>query len=345
MAGQIGNVMDVFHTDAYSLLSLTDAFNKVPYTPRQIGKLGIFKEVPISTTTVGVEELDGSLSLLFASQRGAPPAQNRHFKPKLRSLVVPHLQLEDSIQADEIQNVRAFGTADQLAGVQGVVNQRLTAMGDKHDATLEYQRINALQGLLLDADGETVIYNLFAEFGIGQTTVDLNLGDGENDQQVLANITGIKDAMDTELGAMAYDGARAYLGANLWNEFITSPAIATAFKFYTTNVQTMQPLRDDLRYKGFEFGGVIWEKYRGTVNGIAYLQPNEGIAFPLGCDIFRTYFAPANFIETVNTLGLPRYAKQLPNRFGTAVDIYTQSNPLSITLRPGASIRLVSSTL
>jgi hypothetical protein len=216
-------------------------------------------------------------------------------------------------------------------------------MGVKHDATVEYQRINALQGIILDADGETVIYNLYNEFGVTQTVIDLNLN-RTNFEQVQGTVTSILDAMDNELGAMAYDHGYAFLGANLWNDFITSPAVVDAYKYFQATGQLLNPLRQDLRYKGFEFGGIIWEKYRGTVNGIPFVQPNQGIAFPIGADIYRTYYAPANFVETVNTLGLPRYAKQVVNKWGTAVDVHTQSNPLSITLRPAAHIKLISSS-
>ena len=53
-----------------------------------------------------------------------------------------------------------------LEGVQAVVNQRMSEMATKMDATLEHLRIGATKGQILDADGLAVIYDLFTEFGV-----------------------------------------------------------------------------------------------------------------------------------------------------------------------------------
>jgi hypothetical protein len=57
-----------------------------------------------------IEEREGSLNLVETAARGAPAIQNTTNKRKARSLVVPHIALEDTIPADEVQNVRAFGS-------------------------------------------------------------------------------------------------------------------------------------------------------------------------------------------------------------------------------------------
>jgi hypothetical protein len=72
--------------------------------------------------------------------------------------------------------VRAFGSENMLEGVQAVVNQRLSEMASKMDATLEHLRIGAIKGQILDADGSAVIYDLFTEFGVTQhTEIDFDL--------------------------------------------------------------------------------------------------------------------------------------------------------------------------
>jgi len=53
--------------------------------------------------------------------------------------------------------------------------------------------------------------------------------------------------------------------------------------------------------------------------------------------------APADFNETVNTLGQPLYAKQEPRKFDRGTDLHTQSNPLPICHRPGLLIKVVAS--
>ena len=57
--------------------------------------------------------------------------------------------------------------------------------------------------------------------------------------------------------------------------------------------------------------------------------------FPLGVpNLFRTVYAPADYVETVNTLGLPRYAKQWMSQNGKRIEMESQSNALSYCTRP-----------
>ena len=56
--------------------------------------------------------------------------------------------------------------------------------------------------------------------------------------------------------------------------------------------------------------------------------------------LFRQYNTPANFVETANTIGLPRYAKQaVDQQFGRWVMLHVQSNPLPICTRPRVLIK------
>lgn len=69
-------------------------------------------------------------------------------------------------------------------------------------------------------------------------------------------------------------------------------------------------LRNDPR-GGFLFGGAFGEEYRGKVGSQAFIADDEAYLVPEGvADLFITRFAPADYMETANTLGLPKYAKQ-----------------------------------
>ena len=47
-------------------------------------------------------------------------------------------------------------------------------------------------------------------------------------------------------------------------------------------------------------------------------------------------------METVNTLGLPYYAKQEVMKFNKGVEIETQSNPICLNTLPEAVIKLTA---
>ena len=67
---------------------------------------------------------------------------------------------------------------------------------------------------------------------------------------------------------------------------------------------------------------------------------SEAQFFPTGTtETYQTCFAPADFIETVDTLGLEVYAKQKTTVFDRGVEIHTQSNPLPMCMRPAVQVK------
>lgn len=326
-------MLDIFRTDAFSLASLTDAILKAPYKPGRIGALGLFRERGISTTTVVVEEKNGRLSLIQTSPRGGPGSTIGAEKRTARSFVVPHLQRESTILADEVQNVRAFGSEDQAQGVQAVVNERLADLRAMHEVTLEHMRAGAVQGLVLDADGSTLL-NLFTSFGVSQSEADFDLAGDVRSQIVAAQRT-----IEGKLGAEVVSGYRAFCGDDFFDLLVEADSIKESLKY-----QESALLRGDLR-RGFEYGGVTFENYRGSLGGTPFFPTDEAFIFPEGTSIFATYFAPADFVETVNTVGLPIYAKQaVDDEFQRYVKLLTQSNPLALCLRPDAVVKVSLAT-
>ena len=80
----------------------------------------------------------------------------------------------------------------------------------------------------------------------------------------------------------------------------------------------------------------------GTVETL--IPAGEGIAFPLGTfDPFVTHGAPANLIDTVNTVGLPTYARQIARPDGSAIEAKTESPDPAVNTRPRLGVRIFSS--
>jgi len=325
--------LDIFKSDAFSLASLTDAVLKAPYVPGRLGQLGVFREGGISTTSVILEEKDGIIELIQTGQRGAPPTTLGAQKRRARAFVAHHLAKESTIYADEVQNVRAFGSEDAAVAVQAIVNERLGIMRAMHEATLEHLRISALQGVVLDADGATLL-NLFTDFVVTQQTEEFDFGTSPT-PGVRAAAVATRRKIEGALGATPVTSIRALCGATFFDALVDSPGLVETVKY-----QASELLRGDLR-AGFSYGGIIWEEYRGSVSGQDFVPAAEAYAYPENTDIFRTYFAPGDFMETVNTLGLPVYAKvAIDQEFQRWAKLHTQSNPLALCKRPDAVIKL-----
>lgn len=321
-------VLDVFKADAFTMASLTDAINKLPFKPSRIGSMGLFEGQGVTTNTVLVEERGGVLALLPTKRRGEPPTVARSGKRTVRSFAVPHIPYEDTVLAAQVQDVRAFGSDDEEEGVAQVVNDRMAAMRQDHEVTQEYHRVGAVQGKVLDADGSTVIFNLFTEFGVSEQSVTFALATATTD--IRAKILQTARKMEVALGAQPYDHIHAFCGATWFEQFIGHEYVKDAYHRFQDSIN----LRNDPR-KGFEFGGVTFEEYRGKIGTIDFFPDTKARFFPIGVpQLFKTYFGPGNFMEAVNTVGLPLYAKQERMDFDRGIRLLTESNPLTICTRP-----------
>lgn len=327
-------MLDMFKNNGYSAASLTAAINKLPFKPGRIGEMGLFVQKGVTTTTALIEDQQGKLALLPTQARGANSIMAARPVRTTRALRIPHIPMNDELLADHVQGIRKFGTEDQLEDPTTVVNDRLEWMRQCHEVTHEYHRIGALQGNVLDADGSTVIYNLFTEFGITEQTVDFDFTPGTQNMKTMA--TAVIRIIENALGATPYQHIHAFCGDTFWDSLISHATVAAAFDKW----QDGQFLRDNQLRTGFDFAGITWENYRGSVGGTAFFPATQARFFPVGVpDMYQHIMAPANFIEAVNTIGKVIYAKQEPMPMGMGINMHTQSNPLLICTRPKALVK------
>ena len=323
---------DVFNPDSFSLTTLTAAILALPHIPSQIGQAGLFEYSGVSTLTVQLEREGYSVKLIDTSARGAPGKAIGRTRRDTRSFVVPHLQLNDQILADEVQGVRMFGSENAADTIDNAINKVLRIGQQSFDLTMEYHRLNALSGVLLDADG-SVLYDFFSEFGVDPITVDFQLD--ADTTNIRAKCDEVANAVQDELGNLPYTGLVAYCGRNYWSKFITHPSVE---KTYLNQSQAAE-LRGQTEAP-VDFGGIRWVKYRGAVNSSQMLPTNECRIVPVGVPgLLLGRFAPGDWLDTVNTIGLPSYARGTIREDGKGADIEMQSNPLHIVTRPRAILR------
>ncbi|NWA25773.1 major capsid protein [Pseudomonas gingeri] len=324
----------IFQDDAFTVHSLTAAINDQPYVPGRIGALGLFQEEGITTLTVQVEKDGNTLALVPAGERGTSGLVVGGNKRSMIPFNTVHLPQRFSIMADEIQGIRAFGTRTELQAVQDVVNARLAKVRRQLDATHEYQRMGALNGQILDADGKTVLLDIYKTFGVTRKKLSMGLNDPNTEVRVKCG-----DALDLQeeaLGNVTSSGSRAFCGKNYWNKLITHKSVKETY----LNTLQAASLRGDAR-ESFEFGGIVWERYRGKVAGVSFVHEDKALLIPEGVpDLYISVFAPADYMETVNTQGLPYYSKIKMLDFDKGVSGEAQSNPLHLCTRPLAQILL-----
>jgi hypothetical protein len=335
------SMVNPFSNDAFGAVALTAAINILPNQYGKMEEMNLFPARPVRLRQIAIEERNGVLFLLPTTSLGGPASVGRRGKRKMRSFIIPHIPHDDVILPDEVQGIRAFGTEGDLAALSDVLAQHLQTMRDKHAITLEHLRMGALKGIILDADGST-LYNLYTEFGITPKTINFELDVDTTD--VKAKCLELKRFLEDNLRGEFMTGIQVLVSAEFFDALTGHPKVETAYERW----QMGEALRSDMR-KGFTFGGVTFEEYRGQAtdpDGTVrrFIEAGEGHAFPLGtAQTFSTYFAPADFNESVNTLGQPLYAKQEPRKFERGTDLHTQSNPLPMCHRPGVLVKLTAS--
>lgn len=325
---------DVFKGDGFSLSSLTAAINTGPHVPTRIGDSGLFSEQGVTTTTVQIEKRGSKLILVPSQERGGNGVVVNADKRELIPFNTVHLPQRATILADEIQNLRAFGSETEAETVENYVNQRFQKLRRNLDVTLEYHRVGAVQGKVMDADGSTVLIDLYNKFGLTKQTQSLVLGTATT--KVKNKLMEATRKLEDNLGAAMYTGLICYCSATFFDTFTSHATVVAAYERWMDG----EALRADMR-SGFTYGGITFVEYRGKVNGVNFIEDGKAWLVPQGVqDMFVTNFAPADYMETVNTIGLPFYANQEVKSMNKGVDLEAQSNPLCINTRPDCVIEL-----
>jgi hypothetical protein len=312
-------------SDGFSMAAMTAAINKLPNLFNRVASL--FPEEPINTTTVKVEQRNGTLNIVTSKLRGEAADKIIADKRAIRTFAVPHIPVMDVVLPDEIQNVRAFGSDNAMESQAAVIARKQQKMKNVLDQTREHLACGALKGIILDADGSE-LYNLYTEFGIDAKTVDFALDDDAT--IVLKKCLEVKRHIEANLKGESMTGIRALCSSTFFDALTTHPEVEKAFAAYQA---LNQNLADDYR-RGFRFGGIVFEEYAAN-------WTDKAIVFPEGtASTFKTIVAPGNFVETANTMGIPYYSKIEQKKFGAGYEMWAESNVLPICLRPEVLVEI-----
>jgi len=336
--------IDIFNEDAFSVVSLTDAVEAVEYQPSLLRDMGLFEKVPVRTTAIAMERKDGVISLIPTTDRGAPIIEGKKEGRNIRYANATRLAKGDTIYADELQNVRAFGSETEIQAVQAEVADRLNGLQMDMELTEENMFLGAVQGKVLDADGKTVIYDWFDFWGVSQPSIiDFDLDNASPAPGALK-----KKCKEVTRGMQkAAKGAFtpqteiiALCGDDFYDDLVAHKEVETA----NNNTAEAVRLSNEFgtAYSAIRFGEITWINYRGTDDGSKVaIGTDEVKFFPRRArGVFKHALAPAEFMPFVNTRGRERYAMTIPDRDRQAfVRVELYSYPLVYCTRPEVLFR------
>jgi len=141
---------------------------------------------------------------------------------------------------------------------------------------------------------------------------------------------GIVRTIQKNLGGLPSTGILGLCGDNFWDRLISHTEVRGTFAY-----QEGQRLRTLAPYQQLDYAGILFENYQGYIGDTPFIDPDLCYFGPLGVpNMFNTVFCPADYIETVNTVGLPRYSKMIPMDNDKGVRLELQSNHLSYVRLP-----------
>jgi hypothetical protein len=345
--------LDIFRNDAFSVTSLRRQVANTPFIPRMLGDMGLFAPKPISTRNVLLYEEDGNVRLIPVTEIGSPDVQQIRDKGRLRALTTVRLAKMDTVRASELLGIanEALPENIRMRNAVELVNKRMSKLKSDMEATKELHRLGALQGKLLDADGTTVIYDYFAEYGVATPPViNINFSTTSEADLMMFFQENVYVPMQLALKNRAAGGftVGALVGDYYWGRLMRHPGFRNVY-VYMQQAQALaraaNPLVQPNNWQEVEFAGIRWINYRGSTAGEIGIPTNQAKFFPIGAqDVFDVYWSPGETLQDITDEGKPEYPYIQPDvrdQMQAHVDIHLRAYPLYACIFPKA---LLSST-
>lgn len=328
-------ISDVFGADkAFNNLTISALLSKAPYQQGLVSRLGLFTEKGQNTTTAAIEILNGRLGLIGRTIPTGPYQTAQHEKRNLYSAMIPYFKVEDRVELADLLNRRALGSSSTATSVDQYVNERINSIAASHLVNIEYQYVNALQGLVKDEGGNTVLnYNTL--LGTSQATQVIDWDDA--DTNVALGLMQARGKMEEKLGNTDYSRPIVIAGQGAFEKLRSHAKVAANYAESTFATQffiTGNP------FDSFDYAGTPIIRYPNrSVSGQAFMPTAEALMIPLGvADMMVAAIAPATWDPTGNPNKINALTKL--NDDESAVRIFTQSAVLAINTRPDACVKI-----
>lgn len=323
----------------FTSIEMTDAVNKLPLAPMRFSSM--FEEKGVRTTHVALELKKSRITLIGDTPRGTPPDYVAGDHREVKTLSCCHLAQADILAPEDIQDVRSFGSTE-LTSTATVVNDKMANLKRNVDMTREMHRLGAIKGIVLDADGKTPLLNLFDVFGVQQKKQDIVFPKTiPNDKNPVMNaILAAKRKAQAAMGGNPYSHFEAIIGSDFYDMLTGNALVRRYFEDWLARKSGFGD--NDYRKRGFTYGDVTFYEASDVIGGQIQVKPDKGHLYPVGPGIWKAYNAPADWMETANTIGLPFYARMEERRMGRGFDIEVQANPLTLCIFPEALVELTA---
>jgi hypothetical protein len=336
-------LIDVFNNRAFAATEITAILQNTPYRPEFFGQFGdsLFPVKRTRTRNIAVVKKQGVMSLVPVSPIGAPPVELEAAGADVRSFITRRLAKGSTLYAEELQGVLGYPDLEIVGTVAGEIATRALQIREDIETTHEHMRLGSVLGKVVDADGVRVLDDWFANWGIAEPT-PFNLQLNVSTTQLRLMASRIIDAtFEASRGSWVQGVTRvhALCAPDLFDLIVNHPMIERTYLNYAAAAELRGQQADD-----FDFGGIVWHKYRPTPGGEFSIPSGSARFFPVGArDAFQRVAAPGEFEPFINQPGQDIIGIQIPDRdraAWTRTEAYAY--PLYVCLRPEMLQRAVA---
>ena len=280
----------------FDCTEMTAAVNKLPARPFFFKPL--FEVKGVKTTTVSLDIRKGRIVLIGDSERNTAPESlaGRGAKREWKHLSCAHLAQMDTLAPEDLQDVRAFGSTEPIS-VAAVYNDKMQQLKDNLAATMEFHRLGAIKGVVLDADGTTVLHDIFNTFGATKKTLDISFPKTAADDAnpILTSILKAKRHVEAAMGGTPFDHIECIIGSDAYDMLTSHKLVREYFERWLSNRENFG--NNDYRKRGFPYGGLTFVERSDVVGGQTMVAAKKGHVYPVGPGIFKQYHAPADWMD------------------------------------------------
>lgn len=338
--------IDAIVNERYTVLELSSAITERQNEYGLLNSMGLFDEKGITDRHVKIEKRNQTLQIIPTSPVGTPaPADDDPDTGDIRILPTFRHAKKHTLLAEEVQGVRRFGSDDELEMFDVKMMEKLDKIQREHRQTKEFLRWGALKGIVYDADGSKILYNVYNEMGETQKVIEWDLDDDAEVDPIHDGNNELLDYLEDEALGETITGTVMFCSPGYHDSLMKNKAFREAYKYFEGQPN---PHRETLR-RPFEFKDVIYLRHRGkcsfkkadgTTVTHTFIPDGEGIAVPLGTtETFETYFSPGEFMEAVNTVGQEIYVKPKIMDLDMGVELHSFSYPLNLVKKPRLVVR------
>lgn len=334
--------MAVTRLSDFEIQDFTTEINKIPRQWNLIDSMNMFDEVRNSTDNISIDVVQEKTDTFGDTRRGGTRNSLGNESVTEVPLKVPFFSLDDAIRPTDLQNLRAYGTANDVMTEQMARMRIMERLRRYHNALREKIMVNAIMGSGFAPNSTTTQYNYYTVFSETQQTTDVAFSTATTDVNARLEIAygNIIDNAENETGAYEI----VVLCSPGWfQDFISHPNVKGAYEDYMARVNPNRERTGGTSiYREFMHYNMRFIEYRGSFGGTNLVTADEAFMFPVGIDnMFEMHYAPGDLLDYVNTPAQDMY--MIEKRDERRLIIESDTSMLGVNTRPELVQRLTKS--